>query len=160
MKYYLYLLSLIVLLSACNKTTRYDIYLPKAYIGEVAIIYDCKSGADSMEVNGRLQFTIPDSGVLLTKVKSPEEGILDQRFYMKTNVNNQEEIETYIYQKDTTHKYIYFDRNITTECQPQGEPISYTIKYFYVGYKMDLVSNKKRYFFENHIDSLIGCPQG
>ena len=115
-----------------------------------------ESGIDVVSRNGRQQYMVPDSGIILTK-EQYREGTLDQKFYVRQG-KSFSEISPYYYQKDTTTKYIYFDRIETITCASITQKTQgYFVKLFFVGTKMDSSSNKRRVFFENHVRQLIGC---
>lgn len=152
------LLLLALLLTSCNRKIKCDYFLLNHFTGEVAIIYGCADGDNINIKNGRQQYYIPNSGILLTKEKF-QAGELDQKFYTLSK-NNIYEVPVFQYQKDTTKNYIYFDRFETIACALRDNTAKeYSVKFFYVGKKMDSSSNKNRFQFEKQIRSLLGCSE-
>ncbi len=124
------------------------------FSGEVAIIFDSKLGNDASYSNGRLQFTIPDSGILLTKA-SFKSGKEDDRFFIQNDKGSYDTLTTSSFHDNSKKKYVFFDRIITFYKNINGKEKKRFVEMFYVGEKMDSVSNKNRFFFEQHINDLI-----
>jgi len=148
---------LITALVALSSTSLYDsnkadYYLPKHYQGEVAIIYGCSTCANPQVQNGRPRLVIPDSGILLTKM-TYKAGHPEEHFFMKNNAGTYTAVEPYMWQTDTSKKYIFFERVMNFGYAKDS--LNYYVTFFYVGKKLDSASDKSRALFEDRVNELI-----
>jgi hypothetical protein len=145
----------------CNNKRKNDFIIPSSYEGEIAIVFGFPTGKSLSKKEGRTQYFIPDSGIILTNEEF-RGGNLNEKFYLKFIDTNQlvglQEIEEFSFQKDTTKKYIFFDRIATIGCSTSlNKSTGFIVRFFYVGKKMDSTSNSNRFYFEKHIQKLFGC---
>lgn len=149
---------LLFFLSSCNYVIKKDFFLPKGFKGEVAIVYEYPTGNAVTVKDGRQQFEVPASGIVLTSAAN-KYGKIDYKFYIKNNKQGFDELTPYLFQKDEGHtKYIYNIRNETEVCAiRKDKSTGYVMDIFTVGKETDSIANSSSFKFKNRLDRMFGC---
>ena len=77
--------------------------IPQNYRGQIVVFYNEKCGQEPVYENGRRIYNIPESGILITKIKE-NRGYLDRKFYLLDENGNRSEILEFHWQSFETEK--------------------------------------------------------
>ena len=69
----------ITILTSCQRAERRHYIFPEGYEGWVAVVFNCEGGIEKVKVNERIQFPIPENGILLCSFERSK-GILNDSY--------------------------------------------------------------------------------
>jgi len=142
------ILSLVLLLSSCQRIQVENYYLPQDFEGNVAIIY--KSGGN--KTSDPQNWYIPKDGILKTDYKFSSGNVVTN-YYQKNSSNAYDTLRHDFTTKDTTKNEIVFPR-ILTFSKPDTKEV-FTVNTFYVGKRKVEEFAKDRYFFERKLEKML-----
>ena len=138
-----------ILFIGCSKIKIENYFIPKDFVGNVAIIYsDSKHNYEDV-----YNYFIPQDGILYTNYPF-EKGNYIINFYQKNDLNKYDTLSEELPGRklDTTKNRIYFCRVLTFR---KGEGKETIVTTFYIGKVKSLELEKDRFLFERHLEKII-----